>query len=254
MSFSTDKIRSLLSSTSAPQPSNSVNVSAPLPPSASSTASFASSYTSSTAAIPLTPDASNVPPHLSTAVEALLRTYELDAEFSALDQVDMCVEAALQCARAGSMRKFGFFLVQAAGLYQELDKAEACTAILQSIQPLYKLHPVMAEATEAERLTAQREAQRLLAMSPERRQERGVTHQRWLTLQKSILEHLIYVTHKKNSQQPRLFSPYQPHLPAPLATAEPSIPLYQTCCCAPAVCCTCCPRCTLTWTCSTSRA
>ena len=196
-----------------------------------------------------------MPPHLSAAVEALLRTYELDAEFSALDQVDMCVEAALQCARQGSMRKFGFFLVQAAGLYQELDKAEACTAILQSIQPLYKLHPVMVEQTEAERLTTQREARRLLAMSPERRKERGVTHQRWLTLQKSILEHLIYIAHKKNSRQPLL-----PHLrlarSASLATTDAPLLLCpaQTCCCAPAVCCTCCPHCTRTWTCSTSKA
>ena len=112
------------------------------------------------------------------------------------------------------MRKFGFFLIQAAGLYQELHQHAACTAILQSIQPLYKLHPVMLQRNAVDGETEEEEEDggeaaavkainsRLLSMSAERRQERGITgDQRWLTLQKSLLEHLIYTAHKMNSPQ-----------------------------------------------------
>ena len=252
MSFSTEKIRSLLS-TSSPAPSpNPPLVPPPLPPSASSATPGHPTSALPSAVAPASPP--TIPPHLSAAVDALLRTYELDADFSALDQVDMCVEAALQCQRQGSMRKFGFFLIQAAGLYQELDKHEACTHILQAIQPLYRLHPVCVDVTEAEEAATAREAKRLLAMAPERRAERGVTEQRWLTLQRSLLEHLIYTAHKNNSQQPSDHL-HLPSCPSPSLAADDALPrcCVQMRCCRAAVCCTCCLCCTGTWTWRTRR-
>ena len=132
-------------------------------------------------------------------MDALLRSYELPVDQSAQEQVELCVEAALACARVGMMRKFGFFLIQAAGLYQELHQHAACTAILQSVMPLYRLHPLMLDSSDEEQEEAASSIKALLALSADRRQERGVTEQRWVALHKSILEHLIYTAHKTHS-------------------------------------------------------
>ena len=196
MSFSSEKLRALLSSSSPSPPA----APSPLPSSSTSAASALSPSSSSSSTSASLTATSSVPSPLSPAVEALIRSYELPVDQSAQEQVELCVEAALACARLGHMRKFGFFLIQAAGLYQELHQHSACTSILQAVQPLYRLHPTMVDSSEEELEEAASSVRALTLLSADRRQERGVTEQRWVTLHRSILEHLIYTAHLTNSQ------------------------------------------------------
>jgi hypothetical protein len=186
---------------SAPAPSRSASVPTPsqqLLLSSTSSSSSASSASASSAS-------ASISTALSSAVDNLIRTYELPVDSSALEQIELCLEAALLCSSSQAMRKFGFFLVQAAGLYQELHQYAACTAILQSIQPIYRIHTHMQRQTaeSAPGLSPSPNAEYesyLSSLSAERRFERGVTGERWVAVQRSILEHIIYTAHKTNGQ------------------------------------------------------
>ena len=248
ISFNTEKLRSLLSA-QAPNASQAV-------PSSLSTATAASSAAPPPASVSSSASlAASVPAPASSAVSAavdsLLRTYELPVEASALDQIELCMEAALVCARSGSMRRFGFFLVQAAGLYQELHQHAACTALLQAVQPLYGLQPVVQDEDGSDQRTGSAEVQRLLAMSAERRQERGESGEHWVTLQKSILEHLIYTAHKTKSRTQLPLSALRSRMSSCAAALTSYLCVAaQTRCCLRAARCSCCLPYTLSWTCS----
>ena len=184
MSFSTDKLRSLLTPNTAPA------VSAPTPATAP-------------------PNANASPPPPNALLDTLLRTYELPVDSSALEQIELCVDASLLCLQTGSRRKAGFFLIQAAGLYQELHQYAACTTLLQAIGRVYKL-----ELTGAARVLDD-EGGSVGTLAAARRYERGESDEPWVALQRSILEHLIYAAHKSNSQlhfQKNAHNVAQPHL------------------------------------------
>ena len=166
MSFSTDKLRSLLNPSTAPAVSGQTPATAP-------------------------PNANTSPPPPNALLDTLLRTYELPVDSSALEQIELCVDASLLCLQAGSRRKAGFFLIQAAGLYQELHQYAACTTLLQAIQQVYKLQ-LPATGTQSSDDGPLRSAAR--------RFERSESDEPWVALQRSILEHLIYAAHKSNSQ------------------------------------------------------
>ena len=178
---------------SAPAASRSASVPTQLLLSASSSSSSSSPPSTSAPSA-----AASVSTALSSAVDTLIRTYELPVDSSALEQIELCLEAALLCSASQAMRKFGFFLVQAAGLYQELHQYAACTAILQSIQPIYRIH-AHTQRPAADSPNAEYEAY-LCSLSADRRFERGVTGERWVAVQRSILEHIIYTAHKTNGQ------------------------------------------------------
>ena len=185
MSFSTDKLRSILNP---------------------STASSTSSSSSSSAAITIS-HINNVnasPPPPSPLLDSLLRTYELPIDSSALEQIELCVDASLHCLQAGSRRKAAFFLIQAAGLYQELHQYAACTTLLQAIGQVYKLELAGRAQSLADAGGSAKQ------LSAERRYERGESDEPWVVLQRSILEHLIYAAHKSNSQLATIQQPSQP--------------------------------------------
>ena len=196
MSFSTDKLRSLLNPNTAP--------------------SASASSSSSSAAAPSGSTSSPSPPPVSPLLDTLLRTYELPVDSSALEQIELCVDASLQCVQAGSRRKAAFFLIQAAGLYQELHQYAACTTLLQAIGQVYKLDLTGAGHSAGDD-TAGSARQPLSAAQ---RYERGESNEPWVALQRSILEHIVYAAHKSNSQPRKPSTPALSHVGAdePLST------------------------------------
>ena len=172
MSFSTDKLRSILNPSTTPSTSSS-----------------------SPAAPPIQHSNSSSPPPLTPLLDTLLRTYELPVDSSALEQIELCVDASLHCLQAGSRRKAAFFLIQAAGLYQELHQYAACTTLLQAIGQVYKLELAGRAQAVGDSISDGKQ------LSAARRYERGESDEPWVVLQRSILEHIIYAAHKSNSQR-----------------------------------------------------
>ena len=73
------------------------------------------------------------------SADVILRMYELKMDCSAHDQISLAIEAAILCHTLGFKRKFGFFLVQAAGLYRELHQSASCHALLKMATPVFRI-------------------------------------------------------------------------------------------------------------------
>lgn len=159
------------------------------------------------------------------AADVLMRMYELKMDCSAHDQIALAVEASILCHQMGFRRKFGFFLVQAAGLYRELHQSASCHALLRMAAVAFRIDGFSqsivephGEQTEGDDLdaspmpsldsrdlhhwhraldaTSSADPRAYLArishMSSAKRKERGFRVGRWVFIQKSILEHLIF--------------------------------------------------------------
>jgi hypothetical protein len=163
------------------------------------------------------------------AADVLMRMYEFKMDCSAHDQIALAVEAAILCHQLGFKRKFGFFLVQAAGLYRELHQSASCHALLRMATPVFRLDgfsksvidaDFMAEpelvdhAAEERELAAWEQSMdgasnsnpmayfdRIRHMHPAKRHERGYRVGRWVLIQKSILEHLIFSAKQMQEDQ-----------------------------------------------------
>ena len=154
------------------------------------------------------------------AQEVLMRMYALKMDCSAHDQISLAVEAAILCHQLGFKRKYGFFLVQAAGLYRELHQSASCHALLRMASAVFRLDGfsksvlgpeptddddpsssaldssdlrlwsrLLLDSSLCDPLAYRR---KLEEMQPAKRRERGWRVGRWVAVQKSVLEHLVF--------------------------------------------------------------
>ena len=153
----------------------------------------------------------------------IMRMYEWKMDCSAHDQIALAIEAAILCHQLGFYRKFGFFLVQAAGLYRELHQSASCHALLRMASVTFGIPDLnrnvldMNEVEDHDQLylwsrtfasTSVRDPHAWYAkqssLSLAQRSERGIRPGgglRWAELQRTILEHLIYSTKQMQAQE-----------------------------------------------------
>lgn len=177
------------------------------------------------------------------AAQAILRMYELKMDCSAHDQIALAIEAAILCHSLGFYRKFGFFVIQAAGLYRELHQSASCHALLKLVTSVYKMDDLnrnILDVSKDDDPTLQQWFHHFRDTSvsqpkewflqhshmygPKRRERADRTFNRWTELQKTVLEHLIFST--KQMQAPELTAQLTSYL---LRTLHPWLDqTYQT--------------------------